>query len=84
MHSKEDPAPPKTSNKIKNRQNQIKIIELGCSLATEQREVVRRERCWELWVNIFGSDQAFADFFLKGAEQCVGREVYGSFKTPAQ
>ena len=45
---------------------------------------MRRERCWELRVNIFGSDQAFADFFLKGAEQCVGKEVYGSFKTPAQ
>ena len=44
----------------------------------------RRERCWELRVNIFGGDQAVADFFLKRAEQCVGREVYGSFKTPAQ
>ena len=53
----------------------------------QNREVVRRhrrERCWELRVNIFGGDQAVADFFLKQAEQCVGREVYGSFKTPAQ
>lgn len=49
-----------------------KIIDLGCSSATEQREVARRwraERCWELRVKIGGLCRSPA----KGG-RAVGRE----------